>query len=70
MNDNRMDFEQFEMIYNTSKELITSVQKLFKLSEGLDTLPGYLFAEVCRMHNAAVDFIEAYTKYLENKEEN
>ena len=70
MTDNRMNFEQFETIYNTNKELITCVQKLFKLSEGLDSLPGYLFADICRMHNAAVDFIDGYTKYLENKEEN
>lgn len=68
MTDNRMDFEQFEMVYNTSKDLINCVQKLFKLSESLDSLPGYLFAEVCCLHNAAVDFTEAYTRYLENKE--
>jgi len=68
MTDNRMDFEQFEMVYNTSKDLINCVQKLFRLSESLDSLPGYLFAEVCRLHNAAVDFTEAYTRYLENKE--
>ncbi len=68
MTDNRMDFEQFETVYNTSKELINCVQKLFRLSESLDALPGYLFAEVCRMHNAAVDFIDSYTKYVENKE--
>lgn len=70
MNDNRMDFEQFETIYNTAREMINSVQKLFKLSDTLDHIPGYLYVEVLRLHNTSVDFTEAYTKYLENKEEN
>lgn len=60
-----MSFKEFEKVYVTSKILIKASHAACELSESMDELPKELYADLCRLHNAAVDFIETYRNHVD-----
>ena len=55
-----LSFQEFEAIYATIKSMIRITSDLFEISEKMDQIPKGLYTEIIRLHNAAVDYIEAY----------
>lgn len=66
---NNLSFQEFEAIYSTIKSMIQITAGLFSFADSLDKIPKGLYTEIIRLHNAAVDYMEAY-KNLIDKEEN
>lgn len=62
MIDDVMSFEQFERIYETSKNLVNATALAFQISENFKTIPDELYVDIIQMHNATVDFINTYNK--------
>jgi len=58
--ENVLSFQEFEAIYSTIKSMIRITSDLFEISEKMDQIPKGLYTEIIRLHNAAVDYIEAY----------
>lgn len=58
--DDVLSFQEFEAIYATIKSMIRITSDLFEISEKMDQIPKGLYTEIIRLHNAAVDYIEAY----------
>lgn len=67
MND-VMSFEQFEKIYDTARKLLRITTDLFNLNDDMKQVSDIIYVEIMRLHNVAVDFIEAYHN-LKNKED-
>lgn len=67
--DDYLSFQEFEAIYATIKSMIQITAELFHFADSLDRIPKGLYTEIIRLHNAAVDYMEAY-KNLIDKEEN
>ena len=55
-----LSFQEFEAIYATIKSMIRITSDLFEISDKMDQIPKGLYTEIIRLHNAAVDYIEAY----------
>ena len=74
INDMKLDtsetlsFIEFEAIYATIKSMIRITSELFEISEKMDKIPKGLYSEIIRLHNAAVDYIEAYNDLIDKEE--
>ena len=55
-----LSFQEFEAIYATIKSMIRITSDLFEILDKMDQIPKGLYTEIIRLHNAAVDYIEAY----------
>ena len=55
-----LSFLEFEAIYATIKSMIRITSDLFEISDKMDKIPKGLYSEIIRLHNAAVDYMEAY----------
>ncbi len=68
MKSNVITFERFQKIYEMIRKTVTITNTLFKLNDAMEEIPESLYVEIIRLHNAAVDYMEAYKKYVEFKE--
>ena len=57
-----MTFEQFEELWNLSKDLVKAAYFLHDMTENIPSkdITRKLYSRACVLHNAAVDFITLY----------
>ncbi len=61
-------FDQFDRCLTTAKDLVKATAYIYELSESGRRIPEKLFVNVVRLHNTAVDYIEAMKDYMKKED--
>ncbi len=67
--NNQISYEIFERIYATIRETLKSSSYLFQLNDDMEMIPDRLYVQIIKLHNAAVDFKEAYEIYIKEEKD-
>ena len=63
-----ISFTQFDRCLTTAKDLVKATAYIYELSESGRRIPEKLFVNVVRLHNTAVDYIEAMKDYMKKED--
>ena len=63
-----ISFEQFDRCLTTAKDLVKAMAYIYELSESGKRIPTKLFVNVVRLHNTALDYIEAMKEYMKKED--
>ena len=64
----KITFDQFDRCLTTAKDLVKATAYIYELSESGERIPEKLFVNVIRLHNTAVDYIEAMKEYKKKED--
>ena len=59
-----ISFEQFEKCTALAKDLVKATSLVYELVDKGSMIPEELYVNVIRLHNTAVDYIEAMKDYM------
>lgn len=67
--NNDLSFSEFEKLYSLAQDLVLVTASVYNLINRGKTIPEEIYSNVIRLHNSAIDYIEAMKEII-NKEEN
>lgn len=59
-----ISFEEFETCMALAKDLVKATSMVYDLADKGNKIPEDLYVNVIRLHNTAVDYIEAMKDYM------
>lgn len=63
LNSSVLGYNQFERLFATAQDLVKATGNIYDLMNQGNGIPEELYVNVIRLHNTAVDYIEAMKEY-------
>ena len=63
-----MAYNQFERLLATAQDLVKATGNIYDLINMGNKIPEELYVNVIRLHNTAVDYIEAMKDYMKKED--
>ena len=63
-----LPYNQFERLLATAQDLVKATGNIYDLMNQGNRIPEELYVNVIRLHNTAVDYIEAMKEYMKKED--
>ena len=63
-----LPYNQFERLLATAQDLVKATGNIYDLMNMGNKIPEELYVNVIRLHNTAVDYIEAMKEYVKKED--
>ena len=61
-------YNQFERLFSTAQDLVKATGNIYDLMNQGNRIPEELYVNVIRLHNTAVDYIDAMKEYVKKED--